>query len=99
VSRYLLSTSLGLAQIAQCQSTKDVAGSDGIATKVTAMVLKLRSTGFERTTSLEAKPVLQEGLASISDPLLRENIASVLVTIGQKDEVYWSVLAERAQEL
>ena len=44
-------------------------------------------------------PALQEAFTNATDSLTKENIASVLVTRGQKDDVHWSVLSKRAQEI
>ena len=65
----------------------------------TSLLLKIRSSNSDSEVTRSVVPLLKDAFLSSSDPYLRENIASSLVIAGQKDEVYWSILAERAGEI
>ncbi len=88
-----------LTQSAQCQSADRSAADDEAADKLSNLLLEVRNSNYDPVTSLQAGPALQEAFTNSTDSLTKENIASVLVTLGNKDEVYWSVLSKRAQQI
>ena len=84
---------------AQCQSADRPATDDEAAVKLADLLLEVRKSNYDPVTSHEAIPDLQKAFTDATNSLTKENIASVLVTLGNKDEVYWSVLFKRAQEI
>ena len=90
---------LPFAPWAQCQSADHLGTDDEAAYKLGNLLLKVRNSNYDPVTGLQALPALQEAFTDATDSLTKENIASVLVTVGNKDEVYWSVLSKRAQAI
>jgi len=75
------------------------AAKDEADDKVFSLILNVRISNYDPVTSLPAIPALREAFTTASDSVTKENIASVLVMLGQKDEVYWSLLSKRVQEI
>ncbi len=64
-----------------------------------SLLLKVRRSNYDPLISTQATPALRQAFDNASDSLTKENVASVLMNIGQKDEIYWSTLSKRAQEI
>ncbi len=80
------------------QSTNSVAD-DEAKQRITGIIRELDRSNYDATIGAQELPVLEDAFAQTTDPVLKENIASALVRLGGKDDIYWSVLAERAQEI
>lgn len=63
------------------------------------LILKVRNSNYDPLVGLTAIPTLKQAFTQTLDPVTKENIANVLIRFGQKDEVYWSTLSKRAQEI
>jgi HEAT repeat protein len=46
--------------------------------------------------AVEAVPILEEQFSRSQDPLVKAKIASALVKLGDKDDIYWDFLAKQA---
>lgn len=88
-----------LTSPAVCQSVGDSAAKDEAADKAATLILDVRKSNYDPVASLSAIPALREAFTTAPDSVTQENIASVLVMLGQKDEVYWSTLSKRGQEI
>ncbi len=64
-----------------------------------SLLLKVRRSNYDPLISAQATPALREAFSNSTDSLTKENVASVLMIIGQKDDVYWATLSKRAQEI
>jgi hypothetical protein len=67
--------------------------------KLQDLILKVRDSHYDPLLGQSAIPALKEAFANTSDRLTKENVANVLIMLGQKDDAYWSVLSKRAQEI
>lgn len=63
------------------------------------LLLKVRNSHYDPLISAQATPALRQAFDNATDTLTKENVASVLMTIGQKDDIYWNTLSKRAQEI
>jgi hypothetical protein len=54
---------------------------------------------IRREAAVEAIPALREQFARVKDPLDRAQIASVLMKLGDKDEIYWDFLVKLATQV
>ncbi len=63
------------------------------------LILKVRKSNYDPSVGLAAISSLKEVFNQSSDSFTKENVANVLIRLGQKDEVYWSVLAKRALQI
>ena len=67
--------------------------------KLQSLILKVRGSNYDPFIGQSVIPELKQGFINTSDRLTRENVASVLMRLGQRDDAYWSVLYKRAQEI
>jgi hypothetical protein len=54
---------------------------------------------YDPAANREAIAILRDKFLVATDEVARLGLASSLVTLGQKDDIYWSVLATRAKEI
>jgi HEAT repeat protein len=90
---YCLFILVSLTPLALCQSVNEADA------KLQDLLLEVRKNPDDALTKLKAIPALQEAFSNAPDALTKLNTASALVELGQKDDVYWSVLSKRAQEI
>jgi PBS lyase HEAT-like repeat len=91
---------VSLPRLALCQSAELTAAVDEMsALKVQDVLLEARKSPDDPVTRLQAIPVLEEAFNKATHALAKENIASTLMELGQKDDVYWTILSKRAQEI
>lgn len=90
-----------LPQPGWCQSPdqQPVRDEDTPEFKLQDLILKVRTSHYDPLLGQSAIPALKEAFANASDTLTKVNVANVLVMYGQKDDVYWSVLYKRAEEI
>jgi hypothetical protein len=96
-----LLTLTSFALIAPCQTDDQrPIQDDGTAEyKLPDLILKARTSHFDPSLGESAIPVLKEAFVEVEDRVTKENIANTLLLFGQKDDAYWSILYERAQEI
>lgn len=82
-----------------CQSSGLPALSADEVARVHDVILEISTSNYDPGIGLQDAPILQDAFARTSDVRMKENIASVLMMLGKKDDVYWSVLVKRAQEI
>jgi HEAT repeat protein len=76
-------------------------------TNVANAIARVKSGNFvgvdvdmiRREAAVEAIPALREQFARVKDPLDRAQIASVLMKLGDKDEIYWDFLVKLATQV
>ena len=100
IQRYLLTFTL-LAPLVLSQSIDNSPTPDEQQPwyQLHSLLLKVRGSNYDPLISARATPALREAFNNAPDALTKENVASVLMIIGQKDEIYWSTLSKRAQEI
>jgi hypothetical protein len=100
IRRYLLTLMLlSFLVLGQSVDNPPVPDEETPSYQLHALLLKLRGSNYDPLISARATPTLREAFNNATGALTKENIASVLMIIGQKDEIYWSTLSKRAQEI
>jgi hypothetical protein len=90
---------VSLVTPAGCQSVSEQTAKDEADFKLHSLLLEVRKNPDDPLIKLQAIPRLQEAFTNALDAPTKVNIASALVELGQKDDVYWSILSKRAQEI
>lgn len=91
---------VSLTRLALCQSAEVTAAiEETSALKLQDLLVEAKKNPEDPLIRLKAIPMLQDAFNKASHAFARENIASTLMQLGQKDDVYWSILSKRAQEI
>lgn len=91
IRRYLLTLMLlSFLVLGQSVDNPPVPDEETPSYQLHALLLKLRGSNYDPLISARATPTLREAFNNATGALTKENIASVLMIIGQKDEIYWS---------
>jgi hypothetical protein len=104
---HVLTCCMLLASVASSQATQNrpeklAYGADKANVPVAIAKIKQGDFGLvdieliAQAGAVEAIPILKEQFVISQDPLTKEKLASALVKLGNKDEVYWNFLVEQA---
>lgn len=90
-----------LPQLSWCQSPdqQPVRDEDTAEYKLQHLVRNVRASHYDPLLGQSAIPTLKQAFANASDTETKVNVANVLIMYGQKDDLYWSVLYKRAEEI